>query len=96
MEKCLASLDGGNYGLAFSSGQSAVLSVTAILEPGDHVLCAEGIYSGTPEMLGNLKTKDIAFDSVDFTDLFNVKQGIKGNTRVCVPEFQFIITLKTI
>lgn len=84
LEKCLASLDGGNYGLAFSSGQGTVSSVTAILESGDHVLCAEGIYSGTPELLGNLKMKGVDFDSVDFTDLNNVKQGIKSNTRVGV------------
>lgn len=86
MEKCLASLDGGNYGLAFSSGQGTVSSVTAILESGDHVLCAEGIYSGIPELLGNLKMKGVDFDSVDFTDLNNVKQGIKSNTRVGVSE----------
>lgn len=82
LEKCLASLDGGNYGLAFSSGQGTVASITAILETGDHVLCAEGVYSGTPDILRHLKTKGIDFDSVDFTDLNNVRQGIKGNTKV--------------
>lgn len=53
------------------------------------MLCAEGIYSGTPELLGNLKTKGIDFDSVDFTDLDNVKRGIKSNTRVGVSAIQF-------
>lgn len=82
LEKCLASLDGGAYGLAFSSGQATATSVISILESGDHVLCAEGVYSGTPLILEHLKTKGIDFDAVDFTDLDNVKQGIKTNTRV--------------
>lgn len=84
LEKCLASLDGGKYGLAFSSGQGAISSVTTILQSGDHILCAEGIYSGTPELISNLKKKGIDFNSVDFTDLNNVRQGIKSNTRVGV------------
>lgn len=75
-------MDGGAHGLAFSSGQGTCSSVFAILESGDHVLCADGIYSGTPELLGNLKAKGVDFDSVDFTDLNNVRQGIKSNTRV--------------
>lgn len=75
-------MDGGKHGLAFSSGQGAISSVTAILKSGDHILCAEGIYSGTPEVISNLKRSGIDFDSVDFTDLNNVKQGIKSSTRV--------------
>ncbi|KAJ6641821.1 Cystathionine gamma-lyase [Pseudolycoriella hygida] len=86
LEKCLASLDGGNFALAFSSGQGTLSSVTAILESGDHVLCADGIYSGTIEILGDLKYKGIHFDVVDFTDLNNVKEGIKSNTRIVCME----------
>lgn len=86
LEKCLASLDGGNYALAFSSGQATTSSIAAILESGDHILCARGIYSGTPEIFSNLKTKGIECDSVDFTDLNNVSQGIKGNTKVMLSQ----------
>lgn len=82
MEKCLASLDNGNYCVAFSSGQATATSVTSMLQAGDHVLCADGIYSGTPEILSNLKGRGIEFDTVDFTDLNNVRQGIKTNTKV--------------
>ncbi|KAG4077512.1 hypothetical protein HA402_002939 [Bradysia odoriphaga] len=82
LEKNLATLDNGDYCLAFSSGQATASSVTSILESGDHVLCAEGVYSGTPEILKNLKGKGIQFDLVDFTDLNNVRQGIKANTRM--------------
>lgn len=82
LEKCLASLDNGNYCLTFASGQATASSVTSILESGDHVLCAEGIYSGIPEILTNLKGKGVQFDSVDFTDLNNVRQGIKTNTKM--------------
>lgn len=82
LEKCLASLDGGKYAVAFSSGQGTISSVAAILETGDHVLCAEGIYSGTTKLLNDLLKNGIESDLVDFTDLTNVKRGIKTNTRV--------------
>lgn len=76
-------MDGGKHALAFASGQGTTTALTSILKSGEHVLCAEGIYSGTTEILANLKPKGIEYDSVDFTDLNNVEQNIKVNTRVC-------------
>jgi len=47
LEECLASIENGRYGLAFSSGLAAEHSVLSTLEPGNHVIAAEDMYGGT-------------------------------------------------
>ncbi len=51
LEECLASIEGGRYGLAFSSGLAAEHSVLSVLKPGDHVVAAEDMYGGTYRLL---------------------------------------------
>ena len=36
LEACLAALEGGRFGLAFSSGMAAIDAVLRLVEPGDH------------------------------------------------------------
>src|SRR5450756_108715 len=38
LETALASLEGGEYGLAFASGQAATTAVVNILKAGDHIV----------------------------------------------------------
>jgi len=47
LEECLASLENGNFALAFSSGLAAEHAVLSTLKPGDHVIAAEDMYGGT-------------------------------------------------
>lgn len=47
LEKCLASLESGKYGLAFASGLAATNAVLSILRPGDHIVSGEDVYGGT-------------------------------------------------
>lgn len=47
LETCLASLEEGEYGLAFSSGMAATSAALSLLHPGDHIVSAEDIYGGT-------------------------------------------------
>src|SRR5213080_2409470 len=44
LEQCLASLEGGAYGLAFASGLAATSTVLNLLSSGDHVVVAEDLY----------------------------------------------------
>ncbi|XP_022247793.1 cystathionine gamma-lyase-like [Limulus polyphemus] len=46
LEQCLASLEGGKYALCYSSGLSAVMSVTHLLSTGDHIICFDDVYGG--------------------------------------------------
>ncbi|MGK7396074.1 MAG: trans-sulfuration enzyme family protein, partial [Candidatus Cyclobacteriaceae bacterium M3_2C_046] len=47
LEECLAALEDGRFGLAFSSGLAAEHAVLSTLRPGDHVIAAEDMYGGT-------------------------------------------------
>jgi cystathionine gamma-lyase len=51
LEKCLASLEGGERGLAFASGLAASTAVLAVLQPGDEVAAAADLYGGTYRLL---------------------------------------------
>src|SRR4051794_37826820 len=47
LETCLASLEGGERGLAFASGLAATTAVLSLLKPGDEVAAAADLYGGT-------------------------------------------------
>ncbi len=51
LETCLASLEGGERGLAFASGLAASTAVLSTLKPGDEVVAAADLYGGTYRLL---------------------------------------------
>src|SRR5271170_7844275 len=51
LESCLASLEGGERGLAFASGLAASAAVLSIMRPGDEVAVAADLYGGTFRLL---------------------------------------------
>jgi cystathionine gamma-lyase len=51
LETCLASLEGGERGLAFASGLAASTAVLSVLRPGDEVVAAADLYGGTYRLL---------------------------------------------
>jgi cystathionine gamma-lyase len=51
LEACLASLEGGERGLAFASGLAATTGVLLTLRPGDEVAAAADLYGGTFRLL---------------------------------------------
>src|SRR6202161_2189301 len=51
LETCLAALEEGERGLAFSSGLAATTAVLSTLRPGDEVAAAADLYGGTFRLL---------------------------------------------
>lgn len=48
LERCLASLEEAQYGLAFASGMAAITTLLlSLLREGDHVLAVDDLYGGT-------------------------------------------------
>ena len=47
LEECLASLEGGHFSSAFSSGMGATTTLLHLLEEGSHVICCDDVYGGT-------------------------------------------------
>ena len=47
LQDCIASLENGKHGIAFSSGLAAIDAVIRLLSPGDTVVCGDDVYGGT-------------------------------------------------
>ena len=83
LEKNIASLEEGEYGLAFSSGMAAISTVIQILNAGDHVICCDDVYSGTFRVFKKVfKRHNLEFDFIDLTNTQTLKNHIKDNTKV--------------
>lgn len=83
LEKALAEIENGKFGLAFSSGVAATDAVIKLLEPGDEVICANDMYGGTYRLFTKVFQKmGIRFVFVDTTHAMNVSQAITANTKL--------------
>lgn len=83
LESCLASLEGADYGLAFASGTAAADCAMKLLNPGDHVVCADDVYGGTYRLFQLvLKRYGIEYSWVDMTNVENVRKAIRPNTKM--------------
>ncbi len=83
LEKCLATLEGAEYGLAFSSGMAAADTVLRLLASGDHVIAGNDVYGGTFRLFDKvLRRFGLSFDFVDTTDPENIAAATKPNTRL--------------
>lgn len=83
LERCLASLDNGKYGLTFSSGLGATTTIITMLKAGDHVVAGDDLYGGTNRLLRQVAMKmGIDVDFVDTTDLQKVEAAVKPNTKL--------------
>jgi cystathionine beta-lyase/cystathionine gamma-synthase len=83
LEQCLAELEGGSFGLAFSSGMAATDTVLRLLSPGDHVLAGNDVYGGTYRLFEKvLRGYGLDFSYVNTSDLNQVKKALKPETRL--------------
>lgn len=83
LESKLASLEGGSFAAAFSSGQAATMSIFHALGQGAHVLIPDDIYYGTRVMLEVLYQRwGLEFTVVDMTQLDSIRDNMKSNTRL--------------
>lgn len=83
LEKCLAELEGGSYGLAFSSGMAATDTVLRLIDSGAHVLAGNDVYGGTFRLFDKiLRRYGIGFDFVDTTDPENIAEALTPQTRL--------------
>jgi len=83
LEKNIASLEEGKYGLAFSSGMSAITAITHMLSAGDHIICSDDVYGGTFRLFDKvLKKFNLEFDFIDLTRLQSLERYIKNTTKL--------------
>ncbi len=87
LEENLASLEGGTAARVFASGMAAINAIASLLKSGDHVVCGNDLYGGTPRLFNQvLSTFGLEFSYVDTTDAGNVERAIRRNTRMVYVE----------
>lgn len=83
LEECVASLEGGQFGLAFSSGMGAITTVMLLLKAGDHVVACDDVYGGTFRLFRQvLEGFGLEFTFVDMTDAAALAGAIRSGTRM--------------
>jgi cystathionine gamma-synthase/cystathionine gamma-lyase len=83
LEACVAALEGGRHGLAFSSGLGASTTLLHTLSPGDEVLCGDDVYGGTFRLLDKvMKGFGIGYAMIDMSDPSRVRAAIGPRTKL--------------
>ena len=83
LEDCLAALEGGRHGFAFSSGMAAVATVFALLSAGDHAIVQLDLYGGTYRLLtGVTQRQGVEVEFVDLCDLEALAAAFRDNTKL--------------
>ncbi|MEP7219429.1 MAG: aminotransferase class I/II-fold pyridoxal phosphate-dependent enzyme, partial [Bacteroidota bacterium] len=87
LEACIADLEGGTRGFAFSSGLAAIDAVMRLLSPGDHVIAGDDMYGGTFRLFDKvLRAYGFSFTYVDLRNPENVRAAITDATRMIYAE----------
>lgn len=95
LDKCIAALEEGKFGLTFSSGLAAEHAIFTILRPGDHVIAPEDMYGGTYRLIKEfLEPINISFTFTDFTDLNAIRDAFRPSTKMVWIETPTNPTLK--
>ena len=82
LEQCVASLEGGKFGISFGTGMTAINGVMNLLKSGDHVICCSNVYGGTFRLFTKLYTKfGVDFDFVDLANPDILNAIIKPETK---------------
>jgi cystathionine beta-lyase/cystathionine gamma-synthase len=65
LQECLASLEGAEHGIAFSSGLGATTTIMHLVNPGERVVCVNDVYGGVYRMFSQVyEPKGYLFDYV--------------------------------
>jgi cystathionine gamma-lyase len=83
LETALASLEGGQYGLAFASGLAATTTVLSLLKNGDHLIAGDDLYGGTYRLLEKVVTNwGVTTTYADISDLAAFEAAIQPHTKL--------------
>ena len=83
LERAVADLEGGRYGLAFASGLAAETAVAGLLHKGDHAIICNDVYGGTFRLFNRVfRNYGVSFDRVDATKPENLVRAIKPKTKM--------------
>ncbi|HEX7016849.1 MAG TPA: cystathionine gamma-synthase [Cyclobacteriaceae bacterium] len=83
LQESIAALEGGTFGLCFSSGMGATDAVIRLLSPGDEVITSNDLYGGTYRMFRRVYERfGIKFHFLDLTHPENITPYINEKTKL--------------
>lgn len=83
LENALASIENGNYGLAFGSGLAAIDAVIKLLQPGDEVISTNDLYGGTYRLFTKIfENFGIKFHFTGMQEASKIASYINKNTKL--------------
>ena len=87
LEENLAALEGGIAARVFASGMAAIHALVSMLKSGDHLVCGNDLYGGTPRLFNQVMSNfGLEFSYIDTTNPDNVEKAIRKNTRMVYVE----------
>ena len=84
LEACIADLEEGAAGFAFSSGLAAMGTILELLDSGSHVIAINDLYGGSYRIMENVRKRSANLDIsyVDLTDPTALEAAIRPETRM--------------
>ena len=83
LENSLASIENGNFGLAFSSGLSAIDAILKLFEPGDEIISTNDLYGGSYRLFDKVFKKfGLKFIFSDLQNIEEIKDLISNRTKM--------------
>jgi cystathionine beta-lyase/cystathionine gamma-synthase len=83
LQLCLASLEGAEHGIAYSSGLGATTTLMHLLSPGDRVVLIADVYGGVYRMTSQVyEPKGYVFDYVPAAEFPNLRDRLDERTRM--------------
>ncbi len=83
LEKSLASIENGTYGLAFGSGLAAIDAVIKLLNPGDEVISTNDLYGGSYRLFTKIfQNYGIKFHFIGMENATKIEDFITSKTKL--------------
>jgi cystathionine gamma-synthase len=84
LQQCLASLEGAEHGVAFSSGMAATTTLMHLVSPGDRIVAVNDVYGGVYRLFSQVyEPKGYAFDWVPHEEInSNLAEHLDERTRI--------------
>jgi len=83
LEKNIAALENGKYGLCFASGMAAIDTILKLFKPGDEIISTVDLYGGTYRIFTKVFEKyGIKFHFISIKDETDLEKVINKNTRM--------------
>ena len=83
LEKSIASIENGKYGLAFGSGLAAIDAILKLLNPGDEVISTNDLYGGSYRLFTKVFEKfDIKFHFTGMNKISALENLVNSKTKL--------------